>query len=164
MDEVAVVRIEHEVGTTDDMIPDSPPGEVGPLTEHRKTPQRSPSTASPSLTPIGSTPARDPTPIPTRPAGVYKDRVPSNATFWVEINPKPSLDRDLYQTNQEEFRVAAVYDEFGEGDDLSYEVQFEDDQIATVRLKPHISVFKASNTSLAAFDQAPLLSRWGYRA
>ena len=156
--------IEPEVSTTDDIIPDSPPGEVEPLTEHQKTPQRSPSTASPSLTPIGSTPERDPTPIPTRPAGVYKDRVPSNASFWVEINPKPSLDRDSYQINQEEFNVAAVYDEFGEGDDLSYEVQFEDDHIATVRLKPHIPVIKASNTSLGGFDQAPLLSRWGYCA
>jgi hypothetical protein len=146
MDEVVADRIEHEVSTTDEMIPDSPPGEAEPLTEHQKTPQQSPSTASPSLTPIGSTPVRDPTPIPTRPAGVYNDRVPSNAKFWVEINPKPSLNRDLYQINQEEFKVAAVYDEFGEGDDLSYQVQFEDDHIATVRLKPHISVLKVSNT------------------
>jgi hypothetical protein len=160
MDEVAVDGIEPEVSTADDIIPDPSLGEVGPPNEHQKTPQRSPSTASPSLTPIGSTPERDPTPIPTRPAGVYNDRVPSDAPFWVEINPKPSFDRDLYQINKEEFNVAAVYEEFGEDDDLSYEVQFEDDHVATVCLKPHILVTEVSNTSLGVFEQAPLLSKW----
>jgi hypothetical protein len=136
MADMDVDVIEAEVTIADDIIPDSSSDKAEASIHDDQTSQRISSKASPSLTPVGSTPGRDPTPISTRPIGVYNDSVPEDALFWVEINPKPTFDGDLCVFNEEEFNVAAVYEEFGEGDDLSYEVQFEDDHIAKVYLRP----------------------------
>jgi hypothetical protein len=91
------------------------------------------SDSSSSLTPPGDTPSRDTSPFTTR-IGMYNDTVPVDQPFWVEMNPKPAdFQRDAYDIDEDEFTVAGITGEIGEGDDILYDVQFEDDHTATVR-------------------------------
>lgn len=94
-------------------------------------PQESPSADSSSLTPSGSTLSKDES-LGTRGIGVYNDVMPPSTTFWIEVNPKSQFDRDEFELDEEEFDVVGIVGEVGEGDDLQYEVQFEDDHTATV--------------------------------
>ena len=69
------------------------------------------------------------------PVGVYTDPLPSDRKFWVEIHPKDAnFIREEYSLDEEEFTVVGIIGEIGEGDDITYEVQFEDDHTAQVRL------------------------------
>jgi hypothetical protein len=70
-------------------------------------------------------------PLQTRRTGVYTDVTP-NAPFWVQINPKPNFNRDDYQLDDEEFNIVGIVGEIGQGEDLLYEVQFQDDHTAIV--------------------------------
>jgi len=88
---------------------------------------------SSSLSDLSSTPSRILSISEARPRGVFTDRVSETASFWVEINPKPGLDRDDYEADDDEFNVVGIIGELGEGDDIEYEVQFEDDHTALVR-------------------------------
>jgi len=96
-----------------------------------KQPRRSRSTDSPSLRSHGPTPPRDESPQTRRPP-VYNDVLPLNKSYWVEINPKPEFNREDYHVDDEEFNIVGVFGEVGEGVDVQYEVQFEDDHIVTV--------------------------------
>jgi hypothetical protein len=97
--------------------------------------QREGSSDSSSLSSIRSTPSVfmfDPS---NYPVGVYNDTVPSDWKFFVEINPKDgSFIREEYVLDEEEFNVVGIIGEIGEGDDMIYEVQFEDDHTAQVLL------------------------------
>jgi hypothetical protein len=63
--------------------------------------------------------------------------VPVDQAFWIEINPKSAgFDRDAYEIDEEETNVVDIYGEMGEGDNIMYKVQFEDDHIATVCAQP----------------------------
>jgi hypothetical protein len=63
----------------------------------------------------------------------YNEIVHPGASFWVEINPHPqSFDRDSIAIDHEEFHIIGIFGEVGEGNDLLYEVQFEDDHTAIV--------------------------------
>jgi hypothetical protein len=84
------------------------------------------------------TPAPDILVPPTRRTPVYNDVIPPEAKFWVEINPpnQPGFDRESYEIDEEEFNVVGIFDDTGDGngDDKIYEVQFEDDHLASVHL------------------------------
>lgn len=69
------------------------------------------------------------------PVGVYNDPIPSDSNFCVEINPKGAeFIREEYLLDEEEFTIVGIIGEIGEGDDILYEVQFEDDHTTQVRL------------------------------
>ena len=70
----------------------------------------------------------------TRAASETKELdVPMNNNFSVEIPPLPAdFDHDAYTRDEEEFNAVGIVGEIGEGDDISYEVQFEDSHLATV--------------------------------
>jgi len=87
---------------------------------------------SSSLSDLSSTPSRILSISEARPQGIFMDRVPETATFWVEINPKRGLDHNDYKADDDEFNVVGIIGELGEGDHIQYEVQFEDDRIALV--------------------------------
>src|ERR1700736_77081 len=91
-----------------------------------------------SLSSVGCTPSRDFTPSTTRDVDVYKDAVQSSQPFWIEINPTPNLNRDAYEVDDEEFNIVGIFGEIGEGDDILYDIQFEDDHTATVA--SHVSI------------------------
>jgi len=97
--------------------------------------QKPRSTSSSSLSSLGATPSiQDYAPY-TRPVGVYKDVIPPNKPFWVEINPKgDTFTREEYTVDEEEFSIVGIFGDIGEGDDISYECQFEDDHLAIVPL------------------------------
>jgi hypothetical protein len=65
---------------------------------------------------------------------VYNDTISSDAKFWVEIHPMNPMEfrRDEYVFDEREINVVGIIGEVGEGDDVMYEVQFEDDHIAIV--------------------------------
>jgi hypothetical protein len=63
---------------------------------------------------------------------VYNDTIPPDAPFWVEINPIPDIERDTYNKIEEEFNIVGIIGDIGEGDEVQYEVQFEDYHTATV--------------------------------
>ena len=67
----------------------------------------------------------------TRRTSVYPDVIP-NVPFWVQINSKSNFNRDDYQLDDEEFNIVGIIGEFGEGEGLLYEVQFEDNHTAIV--------------------------------
>jgi hypothetical protein len=100
-------------------------------------PQRPPklrSASSSSLSSLGATPSVQGYIPYERPVGVYMDVVPANKPFWVEINPKEdTFNRDEYTVDEEEVSIVGIYGDIGEGDDISYECQFEDDHTAIVR-------------------------------
>jgi hypothetical protein len=88
--------------------------------------------SSSSLTPPGDTPSREMSPLTTR-VGVYNDTVPVDQPFWLEMNPKSAdFKRDAYEIDEDEFTVVDITGEIGEGDDILYDVQFEDNHTATV--------------------------------
>jgi hypothetical protein len=89
-----------------------------------------------SLSSIGSTPSRILSIAEARPQGVFTDRIPDGACFWVEIHPKQDFIRNEYEADDEEFYVVGIVGEIGEGDDIQYEVQFEDDHSALVSNSP----------------------------
>jgi|SRR5579859_2922501 len=94
-----------------------------------------PDTNASTLSSLGSTPTRDEAPITARTKAGFNDIVSPDAAFWIEINPpQPTFNRDAYEIDEEEFNVGGIYAEDGEGDDLRYDVQFEDDHTATVSL------------------------------
>ena len=97
---------------------------------------RPPSVASSSsLTTARSTPSVDMFDPLNYPVGVYNDTIPSDAKFYIEINPKgPAFKREDYFIDEEEFTVAGIIGDIGEGDDIEYEAQFGDDHIAKVCL------------------------------
>ena len=100
---------------------------------HPRHLQNKSSTSSSSLTSLGATPSLQNYEPEARPVGVYNDLVPANKPFWVEINPKgDSFNRDDFIIDEEEFRIVGIYGDIGEGDDISYECQFEDDHTAIV--------------------------------
>lgn len=67
--------------------------------------------------------------------------VPSAHDVYVEIPPLTAdFDRDAYTKDEEEFNAVGIVGEIGEGDDISYEVQFEDTHLATV-LSSHQKYF-----------------------
>lgn len=85
------------------------------------------------------------------PVGVYNDTVPSSHKFWVEINPKDgSFIREEYSLDEEEFTIVGIIGEIGEGDDITYEVQFEDDHTAQVRLHSIILVLQRTDCIVAS--------------
>jgi len=95
------------------------------------------SASSSPLSSLGATPSLESYVPETRPLGVYNDMVPANKPFWVEINPKgDSFNRDDFIMNEEEFRIVGIFGDIGEGDDISYECQFEDDHTAIVYSRP----------------------------
>lgn len=112
------------------VLEDSDDNDVVALTSD-KQPQRSRSIESSSTRSLGSTPVRHQLPQTRRPQ-VYNDVLPRNKPFWVEINPKPEFNREDYQVDDEEFNIVGIFGEVGEGDDVQYEAQFEDDHIVTV--------------------------------
>ena len=85
-----------------------------------------------SLSDLSSTPSRILSVSEVRPRGIFTDSVPETASFWVEINPKPGLDRNDYEADDDEFNVVGIIGELGEGDNVEYEVQFEDDHTTLV--------------------------------
>jgi hypothetical protein len=93
--------------------------------------QRRRSIDSLSLRSLGSTSSRD-KPPQTRRQPVYNDVLPPNTPYWVEINPTPEFNREDYHVDDEEFNIVGIFGEVGEGVDVQYEVQFEDDRIVTV--------------------------------
>jgi len=97
--------------------------------------QREVASDSSTLSSVRSTPSVmmfDPS---NYPVGVYTDPLPTNRKFWVEIHPKDaSFIREEYTLDEEEFTIVGIIAEIGEGDGITYEVQFEDDHTAQVRL------------------------------
>ena len=102
-------------------------------------PPPSPSPSS-SLTTARSTPSLlmfDPT---NYPAGIYDDTVPSDSKFYVSIKPMDAdFIREDYVIDEDEFTIVSIIGEIGEGDDITYEVQFVDDHITMVCLSFPIS-------------------------
>jgi hypothetical protein len=96
-------------------------------------PQKTLSAPSSSLTSLGSTPSVQDFGPGSRPVGVYTDVVPANKPFWVEVNPKDeTFDRNAFTLDEEEITIVWIISDKGEGDDISYEVQFEDDRVEEV--------------------------------
>lgn len=98
-----------------------------------KAPQHTVLTVLSPLSSRQSTPVSGETPYPTRPAGVYNDNIPRDSAFWVEVNPMPDdFDRHAFQLDGKELSVVEIFGTVGEGEDVSYEVRFEDGHTATV--------------------------------
>lgn len=77
---------------------------------------------------------REPLVQSSRPRALYNDLYPKDRSFWVEITPKPDgSGRNEFEIDEEEFRIVGIFGDIGEGDDIMYEVQFEDDHTAIVR-------------------------------
>ena len=74
------------------------------------------------------------------PAGIYDDTVPSDSKFYVSIKPMDAdFIREDYVIDEDEFTIVSIIGEIGEGDDITYEVQFVDDHITMVCLSFPIS-------------------------
>ena len=59
--------------------------------------------------------------------------VHSKNGFWVEINPmSKAFDRSTFEIDEREFNVVGIARETDNGDNILYEVQFEDGHTATV--------------------------------
>ena len=122
-------------------------------------PQKPRSTSSSSLSSLGATPSIEDYAPYTRPVGVYMDVIPANKPFWVEINPKgDAFNRDEYSVDEEEFSIVGIYGDIGEGDDISYECQFEDDHVAIVPLRTSVMLIVDSN------EQTVFLYKWRCRS
>ena len=117
--------------------------------------QRQSPSASSTLSSARSTPSVfmfDPSQYPV---GIYTDTVSSDRKFFVEINPKgEDFRREDYFLDEEEFTIVGIIGEIGEGDDIIYEVQFEDDHTAQVHiysLFPWMTVWLSSYLSVDCF-------------
>jgi hypothetical protein len=151
----------NEVEMTQAVDGDNPLDELDFIRVEKPPPrlQKPQSTSSSSLSSLGATPSIEDYAPYTRPVGVYKDVIPANKPFWVEINPKgDTFNRDEYTVDEEEFKIVGIFGDIGEGDDVSYECQFEDDHIAIVPLLVYVMLIVDSN------EQIVFLCKWRCRS